>query len=275
LRNPEFIIIGSQKAGTSSLWNALRRHPEVFMPAQKEVNYFFDAHRFTRGPEWYLAHFAEAAEGVVCGEASPGYVCHPQAPGRIADLLPDCKLILTVREPIARAWSQYWDNRRWLNEASTFEALVEAPRRHDFDSTHRNYFTRGLYSLYIGRLLARFPRQQLLVVVFDDLRRDPAAVFRRVFDFIGVDGEFTCPEMFRATNARFVFHNPLFRFFFHRPAWAARLPMGARRLLRIGRRVDFVPHAMAPAARARLETHFAPYNAELAALLGVDLDWGY
>lgn len=275
VRKPNFIIIGSQKAGTSSLWNALRRHPQVFMPPQKEVNYFYDADRFARGPKWYSEQFAKAPAGAILGEASPGYVCLPEAPGRMASLVPQAKLIMTVREPIARAHSQYWDNRRWLNEASQFEALVDAPRRHDFDPRQRNYFTRGLYSVYIERLLHHFPQEQLLVIVFDDLRRDPHGVFRRVFDFIGVDGDFTCREMFEPTNARFLFANPLFRFFFERPAWAARLPRGSRRLLRRGRRVEFQTPSLSPAVEARLQAHFAPYNRELASFLGVDLDWGY
>ncbi len=245
------------------------------MPPQKEVNYFYDADRFARGPQWYLQQFAAAPEGAVLGEASPGYVCLPEAPARMAALAPEARLILTVREPIARAHSQYWDNRRWLNEAAEFEALVDAPRRHDFDPKQRNYFTRGLYSVYLQRVLERFPREQLLVIVFDDLRRDPAAVFRRVFDFIGVDGGFTCREMVEPTNARFVFDNPLFRFFFHRPAWAARLPRGSRRLLRRGRRLDFETPPLSSDVRRRLQTHFAPYNAELAKILGIDLDWGY
>lgn len=245
------------------------------MPPQKEVNYFYDAQRFARGPQWYLEQFASAPDGVVLGEASPGYVCLPEAPARIAAFVPDVKLILTVREPIARAHSQYWDNRRWLNEAHSFDRLAGAPRRHDFDPRQRNYFTRGLYSVYIRRVLEHFDESQLLVVVFDDLKRDAQAVFRRVFEFIGVDGDFTCREMFEPTNARFLFANPLFRFFFERPAWAARLPRGTRRILRRGRKLPFETPPLSADVRARLEAHFAPYNAELAAFLARDLDWGY
>lgn len=103
-RRPDFLIIGSQKAGTTSLYHALRLHPEVFVPEKKELNFFFLEDEYARGLDYYARYFEPAPAGIkAVGEASPGYICHPETPARIAAALPDAKLVLTVRNPIDRA----------------------------------------------------------------------------------------------------------------------------------------------------------------------------
>lgn len=273
MRLPDFLIIGSQKAGTTALYRVLRQHPQVFMPADKELNVFFDAGRFARGPGAYAARFAEAHRAQLCGEASPGYLVHPRAPERIARWLPGVKLLLTVRDPIARAYSQYWDSRRWLGVDVPFEALARPPLPAVYHPGQPGFISRGTYAIYLERYQALFAPEQICVLRFDTLRRDPAAFFRAAFSFLGVEPGFDCPEMHTAQNPRSVFGNPAYRFVFDRPWLNPVLPRGARRLLRRGGRQPFQPPPIAPATRRALAEFYRPYNARLEAHLGVALSW--
>ena len=169
-RRPDFLIIGSQKAGTSTLWHVLRQHPQLFLPEKKEVNFFFHEADYQRGIGEYEAYFRQASSDTMCGEASPGYLCHPRVPMRIFRALPNAKLIVTLRDPIERAYSQYWDNRRWLREGQLFDDLVRAPLHRSSSPGQRNYFSRGLYSTYLNRYLQLFDRSQIMVIWFSELR---------------------------------------------------------------------------------------------------------
>jgi len=243
------------------------------MPEIKEVNYFFNDALFSEGPARYAEFFKAAPKEAVCGEASPGYICHPRAPLRIHRQLPDVKLILTVRDPVERAYSQYWDNRRQLQEPRSFDALLEEPLHQTFTPERRNYFSRGLYSVYLERYLALFPRSQILVVQFDELKSDPNAVYRKCFEFIGVDPSFSSDEQRQIANFRSVFSNPLYRFFFNRPALATRLPSVLRWLLRWGKLIPYTPDPISETTESRLREFFAPYDRALAQLLGESLYW--
>ena len=109
---PDFVIIGAQKAGTTSLWRYLVEHPQIVGPTEKEIH-FFDA-RFDRGARWYRARFplrASLRRGArLTFEASPYYLAHPFVPARVRAMLPDAKLVVLLRDPVERAWSHYRDN---------------------------------------------------------------------------------------------------------------------------------------------------------------------
>ena len=243
------------------------------MPELKEVNFFFDALEYARGPEHYSRYFTAAREGAICGEASPGYICHPRAPQRIARTLPRAKLILTVRDPVDRAYSQYWDNRRHLREPKAFSTYLETPLHQTFNPSLRNYFSRGLYSVYLARYLALFPRSQLLIIQFNELKNDPAAVFRRCFEFLGVSPDFDSPSLGSVVNYRSVYGNPLYRFMFDRPGLAATLPTPMLRLLRWGALEPYRPAPVADEVRAKLREYYEPFDRELAAILGESPYW--
>lgn len=270
---PGFLVIGSQKAGTTSLHHALDLHPEVFVPAQKELCFFYTDDEVAKGIDHYARYFESAPSGArAVGEASPGYVCYPGAAGRIAAALPEAKLILTVRNPIDRGYSQYWDNRRRLAEPARWAevslGLTDDPV---FRPGRLGYVARGVYMQYVRRYLACFPREQLLMVVFDDLKADFAGEMRRVFEFIGVDPEVEVPVQKR--NPASMYKNPAARWFFDHPAATRRLPRGARGALLRGSKETFRTPPMDPDARARLVEFYRPYNAELEAFLGRALDW--
>lgn len=270
---PDFLVIGSQKAGTTTVHRVLRRHPQVWVPPGKDLDFFFDDRRFAAGPARYFAQLADAPAGAVRGEVSPGYLVHPRAPARIARLLPGVKLVAIVREPIARALSQYWDSRRWLAVDRPFEAFCAPPLPTIWRPGAPGFISRGVYAPYIERYRRLFDPGQLLVLRFEQLRSAPDAFWRALFGFLGVDPAFTCPEMSAPHNPRSVFDNPIYRAAFAHPALSHALPPGARRLLRRGGRAPFAPPPLDPAVRAALVRFYAPWNARLEALLGVELDW--
>ncbi len=271
---PNFLVIGSQKAGTSTLWAVLRRHPQVFMCPTKEPNFFFLESEWRRGLGYYEGLFAGAPEGALrVGEASPGYVCHPDVPDRVAAHLPDAKLVLTVRNPIDRAYSQYWDARRQLRIPLDFGDAVAEGLEEAYVPGRIGYFSRGVYIRYIEAWLERFPREQLHVIVLDDLKADPQGEYRRLFQFLEVDPDFTCPEMEARANASTVFRNPAYRVFLDHPRWTRRLPLGSRRLLLTGPEEPYRYPPMAPGVRARLVDFYRPHNAALSEFLDRPLDW--
>lgn len=269
---PTFLVLGSQKAGTTSLYHVLRRHPEVFMSETKEVNFFFYEERYRRGLDYYRSYFRGVPpRAKVVGEASPGYICHPRCPERIQQALPGIRLIVTVRHPVERAYSQYWDNRRHLEADHTFEEALEHALTPDYEPGKLGYFSRGTYVQYLRRYVERYGRERLLVLVFEDLARDPAAYYRRCFDFLGVDSDFRCPEMEGRFNPSTIWRNPAYRWFLRHPRYTRYLTPATRRLLCRGRTQAY-EESMSPAARARLLEFYRPWNEDLAQFLDRDLD---
>ncbi|MEN8242246.1 MAG: sulfotransferase [Chloroflexota bacterium] len=265
---PNFIILGSQKAGTTSTYEVFKLHPEIFMPAKKELNYFFHQAEYAKGTKYYQNYFTAAqANAIAVGEASPGYICHPEAPRRIHRLLPEAKLIVTVRNPIARAYSQFWDNRRSLSESLSFPEVIEQALEPTYQPGRLGYFSRGTYMQYIQRYLDLFPAENLLVLPFEDLQDDPQGFYRKCFEFLGVDPDFTCPEMSQAANPAAVWDNSLYRWFFEHPHRARWLPAKLRRFTFWGKRVPYQYPPMDAESKARLVDFYQPWNQRLGEFL--------
>ena len=181
-RLPTFLVIGAMKAGTTSLWHELRSHPQVFMPAVKELHYFSNSARLARGLEWYRAQFAAAAEEVVAiGEASTNYTKHPRltgTPGRIADVIPDVRLVYLVRDPISRMRSHYLHVVHGHGEQRPFPVAV----REDPE-----YLDITRYRTQLDQYLEHFDPSQLLVITAEGLRDQRVATVNRVLEFVGAE----------------------------------------------------------------------------------------
>jgi hypothetical protein len=180
-RLPTFLVIGAMKAGTTSLWQYLRAHPQVFMPEPKELYFFSDSERYARGGDWYRAHFAAAGDAVAVGEACTNYAKYPRNPGvaaRVAETLPDARLVYLVREPLARIRSHYLHAVDRYGERRPLAVAVRE------DSTYLD-FTR--YSMQLAQYLEHFDATQLLVVCTESLRAEPDATIARALEFIGAD----------------------------------------------------------------------------------------
>ena len=166
---PDFVIIGAQKGGTTSLYRYLTEHPDVGGATKKEVH-FFDR-SYHKGMDWYLAHFPERGESTVVGESSPSYLFHPDVPERVRRTLPHAKLIVLLRNPVDRAYSQYQMRLRRVGEDSFEEAvdeeLARLPSNGELpgpEKGHHAFLPRGVYADQLQRWLAVFPREQFLVL---------------------------------------------------------------------------------------------------------------
>lgn len=197
-RNPDFLGVGTQKGGTTSLQKALERHPNVFLPRSKELHYF--TLHSSQGVAWYRAQFAAATATQQCGEITPYYLFHPEAPHRIHALLPAVRLIVLLRDPVERALSQVFHARRLGFEPLELEAALAAeperlagadqrlatPGSRDDSHQKHSYVSRSRYELQLARYEALFDPQQLLVLRSEDLFAEPERIWQQIQAFLGL-----------------------------------------------------------------------------------------
>lgn len=185
---PTFLIIGAEKSATTWLYARLREHPDVFLPGTKEAHFFnkYDSNleerdNFTRlGRAWYERLFRGYAGETAVGEATPMYLCDPAAPSRIRRVLPEAKLICSLRNPVDRAYAHYWMAKRKGHTRRGFEEV--------FREKGERFVQRGLYGRQLARYLDLFPKEQLLILIQEELIERPEEHLRCICDFIGVDG---------------------------------------------------------------------------------------
>jgi hypothetical protein len=253
---PDFLILGAQRCGTTSLYKYLVRHPGVVAPPLGKGAHFFDTN-YCRGEDWYRGHFptrllrAHGRPGGprLTGEGSPYYVFHPDVPRRVAQLLPAAKLIVMLRDPVKRAWSQYWHEVARGFESLPFEEalgqesarlageeqrLLSEPGYRSLEHQHHSYLARGRYAEQLERWLEHFPSEQLLVVSSERFFAAPEPEYHRVLRFLGLS-LVSLPE--------YAAHNPR----------------------------SYAP--IPPQLRTRLEQEFAAPNARLRDLLGAEFPW--
>ena len=254
---PDFLIIGAQKAGTTSLFEYLIRHPGVAAPNKKELHFFDVPDRFRHGAAWYRALFpsldpsfaGHSSRRPVTGEASPYYLFHPRVPASVAGLFPQVKLIALLRNPADRAYSQYQMWVRAGKEPLSFDdAIAAEPKRLDgaevrlladtdhSDPVHRrhSYLSRGVYVDQLARWTTHFPREQMLILKTEDLFTDTQRIIGQVFDFLGLP--------------------------------PAELDLSERYNVRA-----YEP--LPSATRDRLIEYFEPHNRRLYEFLGRDFEW--
>jgi Sulfotransferase domain len=271
---PTYVIAGTVRSGTTSLHRLLRQHPEVFAAETKELH-FFDRN-FERGVEWYEQLFAEARPGQAVGEATPNYVYHPLAVARMAQVIPHAKVIVLLRDPVERAYSQYWMQRTARHETLAFPAALDAEARRlasgdELDRAYYSYVDRGRYLPQLLRLREHYPAEQTLVVLQEDLHERADQTYREVCAFVGVGTDHAAGGLDERANR-------------HRSYRSDRLRDLTHALRRRGRVGRLVAHGVAKAnsratayppmdarTRARLAEAFAEPNAELAVWLGRDL----
>lgn len=209
---PSYLIVGAQKAGTSSLWDQLAEHPAVAPSELKEVDYF--NWFYDRSLRWYRGFFPRRQEGLITGEASPDYLYDPRVPARVQRDLPEARIVIALRDPVERAISHYHHQyARGLERLSLEDALdaepdrlrgererIERdPRYRSMYLRHFSYLDRGRYAEQLERWLSCFERSQLLVLNSQQLFTDPRGAYRRVLDFLGLEP--FLPQSFEARNA--------------------------------------------------------------------------
>lgn len=173
-RPPDFIHAGAPKAGSTWLHAALSEHPGIYLPPGKELQ-FFDKH-YRLGEAWYEKQFSGAPEGAIRGDISPEYFFHEDAAARIRAYRPETKILITLREPVARLLS--WRQQRL--------SLGEQTAPADDWLTDDAVLAQHHYGPALGRFFKAFPRQQIQVSFHAELRRDPQGFLDRICEFTGV-----------------------------------------------------------------------------------------
>ncbi len=265
---PNFVVIGAMRSGSTSLYKYLQVHPQVFMP-RKEIH-FFDR-RWDRGVDWYLTRFEGHAGQPAVGEATPTYLADPLALERMAQTIPEARLLAILRDPVERAYSHYWMEHARQRDLRTFEQAVADEIGQRPDTPPSDYLARGQYQRQLVQVCSRFPRQRLFVVLLDDLRDQPRETYAGVCRFLEVDDLFVPPRLGERVNRYVAFRSMRVR----------GLRRSFPKTFKIGRlvgRLNAVEGAyppIQPATRAELRGYFAADNAVLAEWLGRDLSaWG-
>lgn len=261
---PDFLIIGTQKGGTTSLYLYLNEHPNIGGAVIKEIH-FFDKN-YHLGLSWYRAQFPTPLrklytrdirkQNYIIGEASPNYIIHPHTPERVAKILPHVKLIALLRNPVERAYSQYRHNvargYEHLSFADAIEAEEERTRAEkekvlsdeQYNSTvlsHYSYLARGVYVDQLKNWLNFFPEEQLLLLKSEELNSEPTEIFKQTLAFLNVP--VLIPD---SLQKEFKHYNTS---------------------------ENTVASKLDPVLRERLVAYFEPHNARLYELVGRDFGW--
>ena len=186
-RLPDFLVLGTQKGGTTTLQQLLIQHPGVYLAPGKEVHYF--SKHWEQPTSWYASHYTGAAPQQRCGDITPFYLFHPQAPQRIHGLLPKAQLIVLLRDPVERALSQYFHSVRLGFETLPLEDALAAEKRRLSSGKlqhlqEHSYVSRSRYLEQLDRYLELFSTQQLLVLQSEAFFTDPATTWRQIEVFL-------------------------------------------------------------------------------------------
>lgn len=264
---PNFLYIGAAKAGSSWLYSVLSEHPEVCIPFGKRT-FFFDR-CYDRGMDWYKSHFTPNPQQRAVGEMCHSYFLSGQTAQRIRTELPDVKLICCLRNPLDRLISAYLYEREHTKQGQlSFSAFAE----------QNMVLQKSQYAENLAPFFDLFPRQQILVLFYDDLCADPHAFYSSVCRFLDIDSDFVpaaIDERIWATRrARFPFLSRL--------AWAyanafpersaKRSTKDRRNILKLIDRILYTNHkpvfSLDPEVIARLKGHFRHSYAELEQRIG-------
>lgn len=300
-RRPDLFIIGAAKSGTTSLYEYLKGHPEVFMSASKEPRYFapdlqsWSGHNLRYGEDLdrYLALFAPAGDEKRLGEASARYIYSHEAPRLIRDFQPKPYIVAMLRNPVDMAYSLHNELvAEGAEDITDFEQALQAEETRRAGGrvpARRNakmflYRDRAKYAEQLERWFDTFPRERIHVVIFEDFKDDAAGTFRALLEFLDVDPSYQPPSFSshnvgwapRSRTLQKIARMPL-------PQWLVWKAMPrvlgegrARSLVRVYQNSAIYRRAerrrpLRPELRRQLEQEFAADVARLSVMLGRDL----
>ena len=279
-QRPTFLVIGAQKCGTTWLAEMLRQHPDVFMPRQKELHYFNRKSNYAKGLEWYEAHFADARRQQAIGEATPNYIwvqeacpdrvpslgielerydyANREAPKLVHAVYPDLRLLVVLRNPVARAISAFQHHIRMRRISPRSRILEEGGKF--------GILSMGFYTAQLEAWERYFPRNRFLVLIYEeDVQRAPDAALQRAFAHVGVDPTFTPEKIGTRFNERSSDAFMLARYY------APRLSRRLFRALPVLDRIPVPSMNVTTVEREELIRVFAPEVARLEVHLGRSL----
>jgi hypothetical protein len=244
---PGYLVIGTKRGGSTSVSEWIAEHPQVAPCRTGKGSHYFDVNHH-RGEAWFRSAFPPPAPPWrITGEGSPYYMFHPLAPQRIAEALPEVKLIAVLRDPVERAWSHHkYEAARGKEELSFEDALDAEPTRlagerermiadpsyDSYEYRYHAYLARGHYAEQLAHLGEFFPQDQILVLKSEDLFAHPSEQLARVWDFLGLD----------------------------------QVVLDGLRAHKVGASSSSIPEAVAQ----RLSDYYAPHNDELFRRTGID-----
>jgi len=246
---PDFLIIGTQKGGTTSLYRYLSRHPNIKPNYVVKELSFFDQY-YQRGIPWYKSHFPKRKENYLYFEATTHYIFHPHTPKRIKKHLPNIKIIVLLRDPIFRAFSSYQHQVRAGREALSFDEairleedrikdeelkIVKNEDYYSYNFQHFSYLERGMYAKQIKNWLHYFPMNQFIFLKSEDFYSNTRNSLEKVCNFLDIESiEFDVKRKYNSVS---------------------------------------YDEKMSPKTIQYLKDHFYKSNLELIEILGKDFSW--
>ncbi|MBL7923952.1 MAG: sulfotransferase [Bacteroidia bacterium] len=283
---PSFFIVGAPKAGTTALHAYLEKHPQVCMSRDKEPNFFswqeIEAQQLyykkenARTEEHYLALFHPSAQTKICGEASVSYLFYEKVPERIKKYNPDARIIMALRNPVHRAFSHYQMDYSLGLVHEDFETIFRNGREHPKTGAYfQQYFLLSDYAPQVERYLRCFPKEQIHVLLQDDLVKHPEATLKKLCDFLGIDRALASPvlEQHNVTGAgknRMI--RTLYKYQFVRKTLA--LLTGEKMRNKIKGLLFSKSHlpVLQPSFAAELRTYYQPGLERLQTLIGLPVE---
>jgi len=276
---PEFLFIGAARCASTWVHECLKEHPGVCVPRRpKELHFFNQDENFSRGLDWYRRFWEHRTPAQVCGEVTPAYLCHEPSAARIHDLLPDVKLIVSLRNPIERTYSAY-KGHVLAGRIEPGTNVLDADRQLCFDN-QSGMVSHGFYHRHLMRYLDLFERRRVLILLYDELISDSAAFIARILRFIDVDDAFVPDNLTRRVHANLesgTARSELIRRLNRAGLGIRTISPRMHRIFEMGVRTirnriirpdsSRVPPDFAQA----LAPIFAPENQKLAQFLGIDL----
>jgi len=246
---PQFVIIGAQKGGTTSLFNYLLSNKRIKRPLKKEVHYFSE--HYKKGNDWYKMHFPIIRDQSITFEASTSYIFDPHAAKRMHTLLPDVKIIVLLRDPIDRAFSHYYHEVKNSREKSktfekaieleekrtkkSFEKMINDPNYYDENVHIFSYLKKGIYVEQLQRWYDHFDRQNILIIDSGNFFKQPERELEKIAFFLNIENRFDFkPLVYNKSN---------------------------------------IAKIMNQDTHSYLKKFYAPYNEELFRLIGEEFNW--
>ena len=205
MRLPDFLGIGTQKGGTTSLHALMSQDERIGMPKRKELHYFDQDE--LEDVQAYAREFEGFSEKKLIGEITPYYIFHPKAAQRIKQTIPNVKIIALLRNPVERTISQYFHATRRGYENLELEAALRDEKKRllsggKFSHQKHSYIQRSIYEKQLAEYEKRFPVNQILVLKSEDLFEDTQATWTIIQEFLGIKPLFNCSKLPRMNSGK-------------------------------------------------------------------------
>lgn len=284
------MIVGAQKAGTTSLLRYLGEHPGICTHSQVEMNYFALDLEYKQGYEQIFPRYfaCDLVESSVILAKSISIMLLPEAMSRLHKHNPQVEMLVMLRNPVDRAYSHYWYARRrgWEDKETFEEAIAQDPAAFANDqaaNVNRSYLANGLFVNQLGQMMEFFPRDQLHFILLKDLKEDPVTVCRSIFGLFSQLYNAYEPEIARSHNRSAAFRSRSLALLTSSRSTLPRVKKMARSLIsdrtmdylrdliKNANEREFKAPPMKPETRTRLLAYYQPYNRRLSELIGRDL----